>query len=62
MNLVYGGGMSLLAQKPSLGVLSLVGGVANLASLPLLASGNYLAAMGALAVSAATLEHVHRNW
>jgi hypothetical protein len=62
MNIVYGGSMSLLAQKPKLGVLSLVGGAANLASLPLLASGNYLAALGALSVSAATLSHVHRNW
>jgi hypothetical protein len=62
MNLGYGGMVALLSQKRSLGALALVGGAANLLSLPLLASGNYLAAIAAMGVSAATLDHIHRSF
>lgn len=62
MNIGYGGMVSLLSQKRSLGALALVGGAANLMSLPLLASGNYLAAVAAMGVSALTLDHIHRSW
>lgn len=62
MNLVYGGGVSLLSQSWKLGSLSLLGAAANAASLPLLASGNYLGAAGALALSSAAHVVVHNSW
>lgn len=62
MNLVYGGSVSLLAQSWTLGSLSLLGAAANASSLPLLASGNYLGAAGALALSSAAHVVVHNSW
>lgn len=62
MNLVYGGSVSALAQSWKLGGVALAGSAANFASLPLLAGGNYLGALGLLAFSGAALEYVHRNW
>ncbi len=62
MNLAYGGTVSLLSQSWKLGSLSLLGAAANLASLPMLASGNYLGAAGALALSSAAHVYVHNAW
>ena len=62
MNLVYGGGVSLLSQSWKLGSISLLGAAANAASLPLLARGNYLGAAGALALSSAAHVFVHNSW
>lgn len=62
MNLVYGGSVSALAQSWKLGSIALVGTAANFASLPLLAGGNYLGALGLLAISGAALDYVHQSW
>jgi hypothetical protein len=62
MNLVYGGSVSLLSQSWGLASLSVLGAAANAASLPLLVSGNYLGAAGALAISSAAHVYVHNKW
>lgn len=63
MNLAYGGTVAALAQSKKLGGLALLGTAANIASLPLLATGNYLAAIAAMGLSGATLSHIHnRGW
>lgn len=61
MNLAYGGMVAGLAQSKKLGGLALLGTAANIASLPLLATGNYLAAVAAMGISGATLSHIHHD-